>query len=319
MRLLLTMGYHIPETGGAWLYDTAALVEVDWRAKRVVREFTYRSPPERAAMSGHMLFAYGHLDGPRLLVTTHTEVVDFDLDGWRIDRVVSLPHFNDLHHVIPSGDGGLYVCNTGLQAVQKLSAAGELLETHPTDGVPTWDAYDPRADYRPLSTKPHPVHPNHLFWVGDKLWVTRCKKLDAVQLDDHSRRFEMGVGQPHDGVEHGGLYYFTTTNGHVLAFDPATGERVRQIDLNAVDGRNQQLGWCRGLRFLDDDLALVGFGQFRRTRHREFAHWILNDGKAALPTRLALYDLKGPRLLEEMPFTGKREGSAMYSIFTLPG
>lgn len=317
MKLLVTMGYHTQRKGEYWLYDTAGLMLIDWRAKKVVRELTYVSPPEHAALSGHMLFAYGSLTGSELLVTTHTEVVTIDVGRWAVNDVISLPHFNDLHHVIRFEDH-LYVCNTGLQAVQKVTPDGRLVESYSTNAAPTWETYDRARDYRPLSTKPHPVHPNHLFVLDGQVWVTRCNKHDAVALRDHERRLKVAPGSPHDGILAQGLVYFTTTNGHVVGVDPEGGETVRDIDLNAIDGRRRQLGWCRGLRFIDYDLALVGFGQFRRTKYRELAHWILNDGKAALPSRLCLYDFHRGRLLDELTFTAKWEGAAIYSIFILP-
>ena len=139
-----------------------------------------------------------------------------------------------------------------------------------------------------------------------------------MQLTDHRRRFNIEVGLPHDGNYWNGAFYFTTTNGHVVGIDPATGQRISDADFNAIDKRHQQLGWCRGLRHIDDDHAIVGFGQFRRTKYKQLAHWILDDGKAALPSRLALYNLRQPKLLEEMTFSGRYDGLAIFSIFPWP-
>lgn len=319
MKLLITMGYHIQSNDRKdhWLYDTAALVVLDWDARKIVREFTYRSPPSQAAATGHMLFACGHRMQDKLLVTTHTEVVLFDIATWQIVRVLSLPHFNDLHAAVPADDVSIYVCNTGLQAVQRVTWEGDVLETHATGDRETWSVYDIEKDYRPLSTKPHDVHPNFLFWYDGLLWVTRCNRCDAVAVTDHNRVLSVSVGNPHDGVVHGDLIHFTTTNAHLVGIDPASGARKRDIDLNRLDSRNQQLGWCRGLTFIEEHRALIGFGQFRRSKHKELIHWIVNDGKARLPTRLGLYDLREPRLIEEYAFTGEREGACLYSIHRL--
>jgi hypothetical protein len=312
------MGYHTSRSAEHWSYDTAALAIVNWEEKRIERDLTYVSPPAVRAHSGHMLFSCGCLQGRELLVPTATEVLRIDLDAWKIRQAISLPHFNDLHHVLKVGEH-VYVCNTGLQAVQVLTAEGRLLETVGTDDKATWSVYDPDQDYRGLKTSPHAVHPNHLFLVGDEVWVTRAVQKDAVALRDHERRLPIDVGTPHDGVVRNGVVYFTTTNGHLVGVDPRTQRRVREVDLNALDRRGQLLGWCRGLCFLDDDRVVVGFGQFRRTKYKQFAHWILNDGKVALPSRLALYDLKKSALVDELPFVGPHEGLALYSIFPWPG
>ena len=316
MKLLVTLGGQSHQNG-EYSYTVAGLVLIDWETKSVLQELTYVSPPEQAAPAGHMHFTYGHLMGRQLLVPTATELLFIDLNEWKIERTLSLPQFNDLHHALVIGDH-LYVCNTGLQAVQKLSADGVLLETYSADERPTWEAYDRTRDYRGIHTKPHSVHPNYVFQLDGRLWATRFRRMDAVQLDDPSRRLNVEVGNPHDGIATKGLVYFTTTNGHVVGVDPDSGERARVLDLNGVEPGRGQLGWCRGLRLLDEHTALVGFTAFRPSKWKDAVHWILQDGKQRLPSRIALYDLRASRLLEEMPLPGKWADAAIYSIFCLP-
>jgi hypothetical protein len=316
LRLLVTIGRQIP-SAKHWGYEAGALLLVDWDAKEIVRELTYVSPEERRAPEGHMLFVHGHLTAGRLVVPTSTEVLFVDLERWQVANAVSLPIFNDLHHAIVVDDS-LYVCNTGLQAVHRMTLAGEVSETFSASDCPTWDVYDPSADYRRTSTKPHCVHPNYLFVAAGAIWVTRFEQRDAAQIGNLQKRLPVEVGNPHDGVPAGDLVYFTTTNGFVVCIDPATGDTVRRVDLNAVDSRNCQLGWCRGIEPIDSRRALVGFSSFRPTRWKNMAHWVLDDGKYTLPSRIALYDLEAGRLLDEMTFRGEWEGASIYSILRHP-
>lgn len=316
MKLLVTMGYHTCRGDETFDFKQAGLLLIDWKTKKVLRELNYVSPAGQEAMPGRMLFHSGQMVGHHLIVTTSSEILWIDVDSWKVDKVLTHPWFNDLHHAIQAGND-LLVCNTGLDAVHKMTLDGEMVETWSVGDAPVWEKFDPELDYRALDTKPHEIHPNHLFLLNGKLWATRCRLHDAVQVDDHSRRMNIGVGRPHDGNPSKDLVYFSTINGFIMGMDPDTGEAARVTDLNALDPSRGQLGWCRGVRNIGEDTAFVGFSQFRPTKHKDFVHWILRDGKARLPSRIALYDLKTPRLIEEMPLTGKLEGAAIYSIFVV--
>jgi hypothetical protein len=316
MKLLVTMGCD-PLVADAGATRSAAIVLIDWTKKEIVRQLSYNSPPESAPPPGHMTFSHGQLVGNRLRVPTATELVTIDLDRWEVEEVITRREFNDVHHVLEREDR-LYVCNTGLQAVLELSREGELREVWGTNGKHPWEVYDPGSDYRHVETKPHDVHPNHLVFVGEDLWVTRFNQCDAVLVSDHSKRMRIDVGNPHDGLFDGEHVYFTTTNGHVVACDPETGERVRDIDLYQNDTRRRARAWCRGLAMIDSSLAFVGMTQLRPTKWKNMAHWVLLDGKARLPSRIALYDLDDARLVDEMYFKGRWEGAAIYSILRLP-
>jgi len=317
MKILATMGYQLPGSPEAWHFVRAALVLIDWERKRILKQLHYETPVERMDMPYRQRFTGGELLGREMLVTSWSEILSVDLDAWEVTKVVTHPSFNDLHHAIRD-DGALYVANTGLQCVHKITEEGELLATLSTSEIEPWEQYDPSRDYRRVNTKPHAVHPNHLFHVDGRLWVTRFRRNDAVRLDDHARRMNIELGMPHDGIPDGDLVYFTTTNGHVVATDAATGERRLAIDLNAIDRRKCQLGWCRGLCLLGDGRAFVGFTAFRPSRWKDAAHWIMQDGKTRLPSRIALYDLRSRQLLEEMAFTRELEGAAVHNIWAVP-
>ena len=313
MNLLVTLGIHAANKREHWRYDRACLIELDWQTGRVVRELSYVSPDVQRALQGHMTFTHGDRHKDRLFVPTATEIVEIDLSSWTISNVVTSPHFNDIHHALRVDDEFL-VCNTGLDAVHRMTSCGKLLETWSASGTPTWNKYDVEKDYRPISTRPHVVHPNYLFFLNNEVWVTRPHCEDATRLTDHKCRISMPCGQPHDGILIGNELYFTTTNGHVVRFDHVRSQYFI-TNLSKSEKRNQQLGWCRGICPLADNTAIVGFSQFRRTKHKEMAHWILNDGKAALPSRLAHFDLGSGKCLREVSLTGRFEGAAIYSIF----
>ena len=80
----------------------------------------------------------------------------------------------------------------------------------------------------------------------------------------------------------------------LIAIDPASG-RSESIDLDAIEGGAEPLGWCRGLH-LHGDTAFVGFTRIRATRWRSHLAWVrgrLGNKPVAtrLPTRVVAYDL----------------------------
>jgi hypothetical protein len=194
---------------------------------------------------------------------------------------------------------------------------GRVLDTFSTNQTSTWATYDPAEDYRCGDTKPHAIHPNYLFELNGDLWVTRFMPKDAVHLHDHSQRMDIGVGRCHDGYVRDGLVYFTTVTGHVVVCDARTGARVRDIDLNELQEDKVQLGWCRGINLLPDGKALVGFSQFRMSKQRQLVEWIVGRGPR-LPSRVVLYDLSKPAVLDEMVLPDRYGVGALFSIIPIP-
>jgi hypothetical protein len=54
-----------------------------------------------------ILFKSGTLQGDLLYTCTQTEVMVYRVPSVRAVAYVSLPHFNDVHHVRPTPDGNL--------------------------------------------------------------------------------------------------------------------------------------------------------------------------------------------------------------------
>jgi hypothetical protein len=168
-----------------------------------------------------------------------------------------------------------------------------------------WNRFSRHVDYRKVpTTKPHLSHPNFVFTLQDEIWATRFEQRDAACLTRQMDAIRIDIEGPHDGVIHGDAIYFTTVDGHIIEIDAATLKARRTIDLNAVEGSGEPLGWCRGL-FVTSEIIWVGFSRLRPTRFRRNVRWLkhglgLHGGHRSRPTRLAGYSLQGDRLLDEI-------------------
>ena len=215
---------------------------------------------------------------------------------------VTLPCFNDVHHVRPSSDGNLIVTNTGLDMVVEVTLDGRVVREWGVLGESPWKRFSRDVDYRKvLTTKPHAAHPNFTFYIDDELWVTRCMQQDAVSLTNPGRRIDVGF-YCHDGEVHREKAYFTTVDGTVVVVDTATFKVEQVIDLKEIDNPgNANLGWCRGLAVMDERRLWVGFTRLRQTRFKENVRWVkqLIKGEEK-PTHIALYDVVARKRLAEI-------------------
>ena len=304
MNFLLTLGVtyshhdHRREEG---CFETARLALLDWEKRSIVQSVDYAPPREHRPdiPNDNVIFKGAALLGNRLFATTNTDIAEFRSPDLKFVRSYSHPWFNDNHFVAPQEDR-LWVVVTGLDLVLELTYAMEVIAEHNVAEAPTWERFDRNRDYRKVvSTKPHAVHPNCLFFLEGEPWVTRFHQKDAVSLVDRSRRIPIEVGNPHDGHAVGDRVCFTTTNGRIVIAN-ARKRRVEQvIDLNALSGKDRYLGWCRGVEIVGVE-AFVAFSMLRTTKWREMASWVKNLGKAPLPTRIARYDLDREKLIEEV-------------------
>lgn len=297
-------------------FRTAVVARVDENGARRVLE--HETPPDRrpAGEGSHCFKAATFRDGTAYLCTD-TEVLVCDLPGFAIRRVISLPCFNDLHHVVPGPDGRLWVAVTGLDAVAEVTPEGELVRLYDALGGDPWERFTPATDYRRVpSTKPHRSHPNHVFFLAGRPWVTRFEQRDAVPLDGGDGRLAIGGNGPHDGQVDGGRVHFTSVDGRLVGVEPASGRR-QELDLNPLAAEpGRPLGWCRGL-LVEGDRAWVGFTRLRHTAlHRNLSwvrHGFRESPHRAAPPRVALYDLRRPALLREMLL----QDAGMDAVFSL--
>ena len=300
-------------------YEKATILRVEPGTCKITRPVEYVSPREVCPDNDpSILFKAASLEGNRLYVCTNTEVLVFEVPGFRQVGHLSASCFNDVHHVRPAADGNVFVVSTGLDIVLEMSPKGHIVQQWATIGGEPWLRFSRDIDYRKVeTTKPHISHPNFVFRVNGNLWVTRFKQRDAICLDKPDQRLDF-CGAPHDGVVTGGRIYFTTVNGFVYIVDHQTMSIVECIDLNEIDNRNVALGWARGIWPVDDRRCWVGFSRLRPTKLKDNLSWAKHGFKQYfLPTRIALYDLVEKALLREIN-TESHGIHAIYSILTEP-
>jgi len=301
------------------LYESALIVEIDTETGAVETKVEYKTPPEaRANDHSSNMFKAGTVVGDKLYTCTSTEVLVFDLPEFRISNYLSLPCFNDLHHVVPDSSGNLLVTSTGLEMVVRLTPEGEVLDQWNVLGEDPWGKFSPQVDYRKVdSTKPHRSHPNFAFELDGKIWATRFFQRDAVCLSDKNKRIDIGVQAPHDGLVRDGKIYFTTVDGNIVVVGRNSLKVENVIDLKTINGQKALLGWCRGLLPLDERRFWIGFTRVRKTKFRENLLWmrsIFRDGMHEKPSHLALYDTSRLECTQE--FDLESHGlNVIFSIF----
>ncbi len=300
-------------------YESAVIVELDTASGSASVSVDYVSPadvcpPEDPAI----LFKSGTLEGDELYVCTQTEVLIYRVPSFERIGYVSLPLFNDVHHVRPTPDGNLLIANTGLDMVVETTRAGDVINLWNVLGEDAWARFSRDIDYRLVpTTKPHLAHPNHVFFVGDEPWATRFQQKDAISLIDPGRRIDIGLERVHDGVVgDDGHVYFTTVDGKIAIADTHSLAVVEVIDLTASHPRDSLLGWARSL-LIDGNYLWVGFSRIRPTKFRENVGWVLRGLKRDFGTHVGCYDLRTRRSVAQIPV--EQAGlSAIFGIYRAP-
>lgn len=295
--LYITGGQHKPvglRAREEWVtYEKGIILRVDPARVKVDRCLEYTTPESACPKDSSITFEGGVLQGDLLHTSTRTEALAYRIPTFELVRYVSLPCFNDVHHVRPTDTGNVIVTNTGLDMVVEVGQDGEVLREWDVLGERPWTRFSRDVDYRQvLTTKPHYSHPNYTFFLDGELWVTRCMQKDAFCLTKPMPRMDVGPEMCHDGEVRGDRVYFTTVNGTIVIINAKTLEVERTIDLNKIDNPGSNLGWCRGLGMVHDSLVWVGFTRFRETRFKENVRWVKRFIKGEeMPTHIALYDL----------------------------
>ncbi len=284
----------------------AVILEFDPETKQSRICVEYISPPEVCSDDlPAILFKSASIADGKLLACTSTEVLLYSLPTFELLHYISLPCFNDLHHVCLSPEGTLLVVSTGLEMVVEVTLEGRILRQWNVLGEDPWGRFSRDTDYRKVaSTKPHRSHPNHVFLLGDEIWVTRFEQRDAISLTRPGRRIDIAVQRPHDGYVVGDSIYFTTVDGKIVRVSQKTLQIEQIHDLAEMHGpREHILGWCRGVLPIDERFAWVGFTRVRPTRFRENLAWIKSAGNYEdihRPTHLALYDFERKECADEV-------------------
>lgn len=295
-------------------YQKGLILRVNTTTNTVERCLEYVSPPEVCeAEKPAILFKCGTLEGDRMYVCTQTEVLTYAIPSFEQVGYISLPCFNDVHHVRPTPEGNLVVAIAGLDLVIEITPSGDIIREWDVLGHEPWTRFSRDIDYRKVNTKPHTSHPNYVFYIDNELWVTRNQQRDAVRLTGTQQRIPLDIQLVHDGVLHEGLLYFTAVNGFVIIVDAQTLKTIEVIDLNSIHDHGGILGWCRGI-LIEDGKAWIGFSRIRATKIRENVGWAMHGFKRVEPTRIACYDLSTKRCLQEINLEDHDLG-AVFSIF----
>jgi hypothetical protein len=283
--------------------DLAVVKKFSLKNKKIISEYSYRTPAEFCpdfSENPSFVFKAGHLYEGKLYLCTNTEILIIDADSYEVLNHISLPIFNDLHHVHydPKSDS-LYVAITGLDAVAKITLTGDVLKLWSVLDGNVWDRFDQEIDYRKiLTTKPHHSHPNYIFKDKSDVWVTRLIQKDARCLSDRKKLdIRIDVERPHDGVVFGNKIYFTTVDGHVVVVDNEQKKVSEVINLSDLYETDEILGWCRSIKVLDDGNILVGFSRIRPTKTVENLNWLKYRLKKVVKSDAILYNSRPTRVI----------------------
>jgi hypothetical protein len=278
------------------------VLDIELKNQVVNKVVDYISPPEVCPENNASFsFTAATLSKQKFYVGTLTEVLIYNTKNFQLEKYFSLPFFNDIHHVSPRANGNMLVVNTGLDMVIELSSKGELLNCWNVLGENPWQRFNKNTDYRKVpTTKPHKSHPNFVFELNNEIWATRCLQKDAVCLTNPSKKITIGRELVHDGVVYKNKIYFTQVDGRIVIVNANNLIVEKVINLVEITNNIKKIGWCRGIKPLNNDTILVGFSRIRPSREINPNGTIsLNGQYGVLPTRLACYDIKKKKLLWE--------------------
>jgi len=301
-------------------FKRAIILAVDLESGDAQLVAEHVTPADRCAPDDPaILFKSSSIRDDRLYACTQTEILVYQLPDFRLVEYLSLPFFNDLHHVIATDAGTLLVAISGLDLIVELALDGTVLrEWSALPDEDPWGRFSRSIDYRVVaSTKPHHAHPNHVFLLDGEPWATRFEQRDAICLVRPDQRIDIGIERPHDGLTHGDSIYFTTVNSRVVVAD-RSDHKVKDIkDLTSAHPRDHLLGWCRGI-LVDGRTAWVGFSRVRPTKSRENVGFVLRGFRRDFGTRIDLYDLESTECLRQINLEDAGLG-AVFSILRAPG
>lgn len=284
-------------------YNGAIIQIVDWDNKSLVKQIGYKSPKENLDNGLSMMFKGAYLAEDKVFVVTNTEVLQYDLPKWDIAQVHTHTSFNDLHAVFID-NGYIYVCNTGMEIVQRLRISdGGIDREWNMACAPTWERFDMGTDYRRIATtKPHNAHINHLFKLNGELWVNLGNQRKARSLESEGDIIDLDSLYDdnekvlcHDGVVRGDWIYFTSVNGSIIVVDKTTLKVEERIDLNSINTLDKTIGWTRGIEIIENK-AYVGISKMRHSKYKEYTKWIIYGDKGSLLSSIVEVDLCARRI-----------------------
>ena len=300
----------------AFSYKSAAVVRVheDGCAEKA---FEYVTPPAHRPEKSGIVFKAATFQKDRVLLCTQTEILVCSLPDFEIQQVISLPCFNDVHHVTVGPNGNFYVAVTGLDAVAEVSPDGELVQITNVLGDDVWNRFSETVDYRLVeSTKPHLSHPNYVFFRDEEPWVTRFHQRDAVplyRLEEES--ISLADVPVHDGLVHENKVLFTCVDGRIIEHD-LKSDKTEVFDLKKFNpDPARDLGWCRGIMPNRDGTTWVGFSRLRFSKVRENLSWMKNgfQDTSQYPSRISRYSADKSEHLEDIDL----ESTGLGAVFSI--
>ncbi|MBU8769289.1 hypothetical protein [Cytobacillus oceanisediminis] len=296
-------------------YNCGVILQIDIDQQELIKRTDYISPPEVSPdYEPSIVFKAGTVKNKKLYVCTETEILIYSLPNMVQIGYLSLPCFNDVHHILPTYNDNFLIANTGLDMVMEIDPRGDILNTWNVLMQPPWERFSPSYDYRKVpTTKPHHSHPNYVFTIGKDIWATRCLQKDAICLTKPNQKINIGGDYVHDGVLRGDTLYFTRVDGHVVTVDVHTLNIKNEYNLNHFSNHSQRIGWCRGIKVLDDETVIVGFTRIRPSKNPLGNEQLYNQLDTFLPTRIACYNLVQGKLLWEHNLE-KYNFNAVFSI-----
>jgi len=322
MKFLVSLGVpdkNFKDKAEGFRYSGAVIQLIDWDRKKVLRQVEYVSPKENLGEGLSMMFKGAQVVDDQLYVVTNTEVLKYDLSNFRLIDVLTHSSFNDLHAILVN-ENGTYVCNTGLEVVQRFDGTGELCDEWNLAASPTWRRFDKGVDYRRVaSTKPHDVHINHLFELNGEMWVNLGSRRVARSLANTDCVIDMDAcfGEDekvlcHDGLVRDEYIYFTSVNGSVLIVERETKKFKERIDFSSQGNGEKKIGWTRGIEVVGQK-AYVGVSKMRHSKFREYTKWMLTGKQLPMPSSILEMDLQTHRVSGVYEMQGV-QGCAIYSI-----
>lgn len=289
--------------------EKARLVELNWNKKTCTVKVDYYNPPKHLYpdINPEIKFNAFSVYDNLIYAPCTNEILVFEYPSYKLLQRISLPVFNDLHHVNII-DGKIYVVSTGLDFVIVLNKSSLEPEKYINVlGNNTWDRFNQDTDYRKInSTKPHDSHPNYVFKFNENIWVSRFHQKDIVNLYNFSDNYLINDEGIHDGKLIDNYLYFTGVDGKVIIFDITSLKIKEVIDLNKIENAKGALGWARGI-CVRDNVAFVGFTKLRPTSFTKNIKWATkkymnNFLNMPTNTRIVAYDLKNKVKIDEFVF-----------------
>ncbi len=341
MKVLVTGGYF--DASGECFID-----EVDLARGVTRRVLSYFPEPEmRVPTKG---FAGGcWLDDSTLLVCSFNALHRIDARSWRETGRLAQSDFNDLHHASYDAETGhIFVCNTGLDAIEVFDTSGRFVGRHATS--PAWferermegqaveramypellsagwaGTREPIARTRPTgeyygdacdqlfhrSVVRDYLHPNHVVAVDGKLAVTMLATMEVRCLRTMQCLIRTD-GHPHDGQLEGDRFWTTTTRGVVTAWDRKSGEPWQACERYDVFATGFT-GWCRGLMVYPDQV-IVGLTQIRAAPQ----YFWSNEPISKTSTCIVAIERSSGRLLHQAHIGEPGRHPKVFSILASP-